>query len=460
VSQVLASAADKLRGTRVQKVEEATPTGGVREAFEIITTETRRLVVAEALLASMGASGADILQVTQRIDASLHTDPNLAPDGLYPIRRDDNTVADVIGPAGENVLQPVAAFKGGVALVFDDLDPPPTLGEVEERLRDMRLQPDFEEVSARTPQAVGLVAADDSGESSDTARFKRVAILVADPLIPVFDSEQTWRTQVAEKELALAEAALGSTRTLQRVTQFDAQIAGEATTKAIIAILLSLLAIAGYLWMRFGSVQFGLAGIIALYHDVAVTLACVMLCHFLWDKSIGRLLGLEDFKIDLSMIAALLTIVGYSINDTIVIFDRIRENRGRLATISGSLINDSLNQTLSRTLITSLTTFMAVMVMYVLGGSGIHGFAFAMIIGSISGVYSTIAIATPMLHHPRAMWVVSIILAALTAMGLVMMIPFAWLKWTLIAIILAAAVLALIKQLAATAGPSRQPATA
>ena len=103
---------------------------------------------------------------------------------------------------------------------------------------------------------------------------------------------------MAERELELAQAAFASTRSLQRVTQFAPQVAEEATTKAIIAIILSLLAIAGYLWVRFGSVEFGLAGIIALYHDVAVTLACVMACHHLHDTAIGRLLMLQDFKID------------------------------------------------------------------------------------------------------------------------------------------------------------------
>ena len=111
---------------------------------------------------------------------------------------------------------------------------------------------------------------------------------------------------------------------------------------------------------------------------------------------------LRDFRIDLNIIAALLTIVGFSINDTIVIFDRIRENRGRLATVSTRLINDSLNQTLSRTILTTMTVLLTLFVMYFFGGEGIHGFAFAMIVGSLSGTYSTLAIATPLTHHPRS----------------------------------------------------------
>ena len=192
---------------------------------------------------------------------------------------------------------------------------------------------------------------------------------------------------------------------------------------------------------------------------VAIALTCVMACHHFHDTAIGKLLMLQDFKIDLAMIAAFLTIVGYSINDSIVIFDRIRENRGRLATVSESLINTSINQTLSRTLITSLTTLMAVVVMYAVGGSGIHGFAFAMIVGVLSGTYSTIAIATPMLHHPRAMWVVFILLATLTAAGLASLVTYEPARWTMMAIVGLVALFGLFKQLSGGgAAPARQTA--
>ena len=212
-----------------------------------------------------------------------------------------------------------------------------------------------------------------------------------------------------------------------------------------------MIAIAAYLWLRFGTVVFGLAGIVALYHDVAITLSCVMGCHHIQNTAIGQMLMLQDFRIDLAMIAAFLTIVGYSINDTIVIFDRIRENRGRLATISPELINQSINQTLSRTLITSLTTLLAVIVMYVVGGVGIHGFAFAMIVGTLSGTYSTIAIATPMIQNPRALYFVTIILAVLTAIGMVIMIgiseDYMWVRHTLMAIIIALGLIIMVRQM-------------
>ncbi len=459
-AEYVRSAANRLRGARVQLVEEETGKGETRTAFEIITTETRRTLVAEALLASMS----EILEVTRSIEAALVKDLDRAPDGIFPITQDANVLPDVVGEDIGGVQEPIATFKGGVVLVFEGLSPPQTTGQVEQRLREMRLQPDFEGASWRDQvKVVGLEPADQGAPLTGNTPFRKVAIVVNDPRLPYVEGEEnaTWRSQIAETELNLAEAAFASTRSLQRVTQFAPQVAQEATTKAIIAILLSLLFIAGYIWVRFGSIQFGLAGIIALYHDVAVTLACVMACHHLHDTAIGKLLMLQDFKIDLAMIAAFLTIVGYSINDTIVIFDRIRENRGRLATVSESLINNSLNQTLSRTIITSLTTFMVVVVMYVAGGTGIHGFAFAMIVGTVSGTYSTLAIATPMLHHPRAMWVVTIILAGLTAIGLVSLVPLAPVRYTLMAIIAAVALLGLVRQLVAIREvPVRRPATA
>jgi len=187
--------------------------------------------------------------------------------------------------------------------------------------------------------------------------------------------------------------------------------------------------------VRFGRIR--VSGIIALYHDVAVALSALVACNLLWDTPVGHLLGLRDFKIDLSVVAALLTIVGFSINDTIVIFDRIRENRGRMATVSSELINRSLNETMSRTIITTVTVLLTVLVMYIWGGDGIHAFAFTMLVGCISGTYSTIAIATPLVNAPRAMWLITITLAALTLLGLAATVQTRALEIALIVVILA-----------------------
>ncbi|MEP0841580.1 MAG: protein translocase subunit SecD, partial [Phycisphaerae bacterium] len=423
-------AAAHMANARIQGVDE-----GGRRAFDIITGETARTLVAEAIMAS---STRDLLEVTQPIEATLVTRPDKAPDGIFPVRTADNTLADVIGGTDRD---DIARFKGGLVLCFENLKPAVTLDEVNRRLRQMRLQPDFEGAGVRTTEVFGLGdpvgtvnVPDASGKLVERQLYNRIAIAVVDAntIYEEGKPSDAWRTSVAEQEKALAAAALASSQALQRVTQFAGQVANEAAQKALIAVILSFLAIAGYLWVRFGALDFGISGIIALYHDVAVALAALVACHYIHDTWIGRLLMLEDFKIDLTVIAALLTLVGYSINDTIVIFDRIRENRGRLGQVSPQLINDSLNQTLSRTVLTAFTVFLTVLIMYVWGGEGIHGFAFVMIIGSISGTYSTLAIATPMVQHPRAMWITTIAIAAVTMAGITWRIENDVIRWVLV----------------------------
>lgn len=173
------------------------------------------------------------------------------------------------------------------------------------------------------------------------------------------------------------------------------RIAGDYQKTGILAIVGSLICIVGYIWIRFQRVVFGLAAVVALVHDVLITLGAIALSGFI-ASSFGFLM-LDEFKISLSVLAAFLTIIGYSLNDTIVVFDRIREVRGKSPNITGEMVNTSLNQTLSRTLLTSLTTFVVVLILYIGGGSGIHAFAFTLIIGVIVGTYSSIFIASPAL---------------------------------------------------------------
>jgi len=174
-----------------------------------------------------------------------------------------------------------------------------------------------------------------------------------------------------------------------------ATVAAGAKTSAIVAMIVSLAMVMAYVWFRFQNVAFGVAAIAALLHDVLFTVGCLALSFWLAGP-LGFAL-VEPFKIDLTIVAALLTIIGFSINDTIVIFDRIREVRGKSPTVSAELINKCLNQTLSRTILTSLTVFVVVLILYIFGGQGIHGFAFALVVGVMSGTYSTIYVASPIL---------------------------------------------------------------
>jgi SecD/SecF fusion protein len=174
------------------------------------------------------------------------------------------------------------------------------------------------------------------------------------------------------------------------------QVAGNTKQFAVIAVAISLVGIVAYVWFRFHQISWGIAAVVALVHDVLFMFAAVAASSYLTKIGMGYL-GVEDFKINLTIVAAFLTLIGYSINDTIVIFDRLREVKGRLPDVNREIVNDSINQTLSRTLLTFLTTFMVVVILYVFGGQGIHGFAFAMLVGTAVGCYSTVYIASPVL---------------------------------------------------------------
>jgi SecD/SecF fusion protein len=151
-------------------------------------------------------------------------------------------------------------------------------------------------------------------------------------------------------------------------------------------------------WFRFGSFRYGLAAIIALLHDVTIAMGLIAASTYLYDIPWARdYLLITPYRINLGLIAALLTIIGYSLNDTIIVFDRIRENRGKLANATVGVINDAINQTISRTVLTSGTTLLAVMMLYVFGGEGIREFAFALLIGVGVGTYSSVAVAAPIL---------------------------------------------------------------
>jgi len=181
-------------------------------------------------------------------------------------------------------------------------------------------------------------------------------------------------------------ADLGSAVNFRRVENVGPKVSNELLRAGLLAISLSLAAMLFYIWIRF-EWQFSLGAIIALIHDVIIT---VGIFSFL------------SYEVNLSIVAAVLTIVGYSMNDTVVIFDRIRENLRKYSKMSIAEISDlSTNQTLSRTLITSVTTLLALLSIYIFGGAILKGFSFAMILGVIVGTYSSIFIATPVLNYTK-----------------------------------------------------------
>ena len=175
---------------------------------------------------------------------------------------------------------------------------------------------------------------------------------------------------------------LNSEIDFRRVENVGPKVSAELLESSIIAISLALAAMLFYIWVRF-EWQFSVGSIIALLHDVVITLG---------------LFSLLSLEINLSIIAAVLTIVGYSMNDTVVIYDRIRENLLKYSKISISDVSNlSINETLARTIITSVTTLLALLSIYILGGEILRGFSFAMILGVIIGTYSSIFVASPIL---------------------------------------------------------------
>ena len=178
-------------------------------------------------------------------------------------------------------------------------------------------------------------------------------------------------------------------------SEIGGAVASNAKSSAIYAILASFVGIILYIWIRFQRVVWGLAAVLALVHDVLIMLGAIAVSK--WLEPALSFAMVEEFKINLVIIAAFLTLVGYSINDTIVVFDRIREVRGKSPNVTREIINLSINQTLSRTVLTSLTTFIVVLILYFMGGPSIHGFAFSLVIGVVVGTYSSIFIAAPMM---------------------------------------------------------------
>ncbi len=189
-----------------------------------------------------------------------------------------------------------------------------------------------------------------------------------------------------QRAVGVVRDALGDGIDYRRVETVGPKVGGELIEAGILAVLLALSAMLLYIWFRF-EWQFGVGAVVALTHDVVLTIG------------IFALLGLE---FNLSTVAAILTIAGYSINDTVVVYDRVRENLRKYKSMKlDDLLNLSINDTLSRTVLTSVTTLLALLALFLFGGEVIKGFSFAMIWGVIVGTYSSIWIAVPLLVYMK-----------------------------------------------------------
>ena len=196
------------------------------------------------------------------------------------------------------------------------------------------------------------------------------------------DGQEAVTSKIVETMLATLKADVSKDIKFQAVESVGPKVSGELIKKAVMAILLAIGAVLFYIWLRF-EWQFALGAVSALIHDIILTIG---------------IFSILQIKFDLAIIAALLTIVGYSLNDTVVIFDRVRENLRKFKKKPLiELMNLSINDTLSRTIMTSLTTLLALIALFTLGGDVIRGFVFAMIWGVVVGTYSSVVVASNIL---------------------------------------------------------------
>ncbi|MFO8015186.1 MAG: protein translocase subunit SecD [Phycisphaerae bacterium] len=326
--------------------------------------------------------------------------PEAAPEGV---------------PAARHIPREYRRFLG-MTRIQAEVTPPLPVGEVQRRI-DVFLRDRYPDMVGTLFEVKGTVPAERAGE------FKAFDIWVEQPFdaqrgpqaIPAFWSE-------------IVERALGTEQTFASTTSFEPTMASEAWDKAVMAILLSLALMIVYVWVRFAQFSSGLAAVVALVHDVLITLGAVTVAALVADTVFGDWLMLADFKINLPVVGAFLTLVGYSINDTIVVFDRIRENRGRHGEMSASVVNNSINQVISRTVLTSTTTFLAVMALYIFAGraSTVHGLAFVMLFGTLVGTYSSIAIASPILVLREYLFRVYVWVYPIVGVGLLAYYVFVW----------------------------------
>ncbi|MCK5113908.1 MAG: protein translocase subunit SecF, partial [Phycisphaerae bacterium] len=350
-----------------------------------ISTTAGSLIVRKVIDDSLGTS----LQTRVKCDFDLVKDKNVTELGVR------------LNPEGKTFITPAAIegvtssyrdelidYEGGVMFVVENVKPNISVLNLKERIRDTRRKSDFGQQAGNSFDVVGLT-------SAGKDKFSAFVVLVTKEDPDKLKTPQEKET-FAIAELALLTEAIESEEIMD-IRSFNPSIAGAMAQWTVVLVILSWLAIVGYLWLRFGSIRWGLAAVVCLIHDVIIVVGMIAVSGWVAGTAFGDALGITSFKIDLAMVAAILTVIGYSVNDTIVVFDRIRENRGKLKTITAPVINASINQMLPRTLLTSFTTFMVVIIMYIWGGPGIKPFSYALLIGIIFGTYSSIAVASPLL---------------------------------------------------------------
>lgn len=323
------------------------------------------------------------------------------PTGLDHSKRTFQLERDLLGEAigRPEIKEPVGDFRGGVAVVVNGISPPATTADLEDRIARLRSQPDFSDTAGRRSRVIGLTPADPSDPSRG---FTSVAVMVADIGISSLSTDfEAWDKQLARGEWQVVRAAFKTSESMRDLASFSPVVAENLAASAVIAVILSLIGMLIYIWVRFGSFRYSSAAVVSLVFNVTCCLGFLAAAPWLAHTSLGKALFVEEFRIDLNVVAALLTIVGYAINDTIVILDRIRENKGKLSFATRECVNSSINQTFSRTVLTGGSTFATAVILIALGGTGIRPFAYTFFVGLVAGTISSVIIAAPMIYSRK-----------------------------------------------------------
>ncbi len=366
--------------------------GVTSDTFQIKTLATNSDEVQDALANAFQ----DVLDVQAALtfDQADISEARLAP--VYPITGPT--------PLGSHIGRPqyrdeIDGYVGGGAIVLENLTQGQTIAQIEQRLDLLRGQADFSSTLGR-PRELRVL------ERYEDETVRSAVLLTIDPMTSYFSDRDRWWQDVGQLEWQLVREALTTSTTLASVSNFSPAIAEEFRGRAVFAVVISFVLITIYIWVRFGSVRYSFVALTALAHDVLLALGMIALAELVYEFPTGArvasFFSVLPFRIDLNTVAALLTIIGYSLNDTIIIMDRIRENRGKLPYANRRVVNLSINQTLSRTVITSGTTLFAVTVLYFAGGEGLRPFAYVLLVGMVVGTYSSVAVAAPLVWSRKA----------------------------------------------------------
>ena len=388
----------ELRSATVLTVGEATPEFGassfqIKTANPVGATEDSRVTdtVTQAIVREFAG------EMDARLPSSFAGKGDAA-HAPYTFALEKDTVGGSMGRS--DLSRAVGNFRGGVAILLDKVDPPITTQDMAQRLARLRNQPDFASQAGRATEVIGV---DPVTTADGRTAYRSLVVLVADPAVNATRVDlSVWESNLAAPEWRLVSAALGQGTTLDQVSSFSPAVARSLVANATVAVVLSLLLMLGYIWIRFGSLRFSASTVVALLFNLVICIGLMAFSPAIAGTGTGASLLVSDFRIDLNVVAGLLTIVGYSLNDTVVIMDRIREHRGKAPYVTRAVVNDSINQTFSRTVLTGGSSMATAAILYFLGGEGIRPFAFTFLIGLIAGTFSSVAIAGTLVYSRRA----------------------------------------------------------